>query len=1094
MSVQASRQAFKVVLIYIIAAGAWILFSDELVVRLVHDPEARLWLSIFKGSAFVAVTGSLLYLTLRHFLTRWARQVEQLKAAAATTRSVLEKLRQNEEQLRLVAEATADGLWDWNLQTGVADLSPRYWEITGYAPGETVADLAFLKRQVHPDDWAVVQATMNEHLAGKTPHSLLEYRMFTKDGTEKWIWGRGKVVARAADGKPLRMTGTISDITARKRAEQQMLDATNYAQTLLAASPIGIITYRADGQAVSANAAAAKLVGTTVENVRRQNFRGQESWQPSNFLALADQALATGQEQLCENQTVSSFGQALCVSLRFVPFHYQGSPHLLLLAQDSSERRRAEKKIHESEARYHQLFELESDAVVLLDSETHRFVEVNQSAQRLYGYTREEFLQMQAEQVSAEPEKTRATVGTGCVSVPLRWHRKKNGERFPVEITASSIQHQGRRVELAAIRDITDRQQAMEKLQETAAQLLEAQHLAGLGHYRFDAQAGTWTSSEQLDEIFGILDPAFVRDVTGWMDIIHPQDRAELRRYLNDVVLKGHAPFDRIYRIIRLNDRQERWVHGLGKLVLDHAGRTQLMVGVIQDITERKRAEEQMHVQLSALAATANGIVITDRAGDITWVNPSFTRITGYSAEEAIGQNPRVLKSGEHPREFYGNLWATVLAGNVWHSELVNKRKDGQLYTEEMTITPVRGAAGQLTHFVAIKQDVTARRKLENHLRRAQKMEAIGTLAGGIAHDFNNMLGAMFGFGYLLRQDTQGNPAAQESVEEILKAAGRAKELVKQILTFSRQCETSRQAIHLDTVVKEAMKFLRASLPADIQTEIKLAADAPAVLADPTQIYQVTLNLATNALHAMEGRRGQITVTLEAFQPEEPFLKTHLEFHPVQYARLTVADTGHGMDARTLERIFEPFFTTKPVGHGTGLGLAVVHGIVQSHEGVITVESQVGQGTTFSVYFPAQTTPAAVTAAAADQPVQGRGQNILLVDDEPALTASLGQLLARLNYQVTTRNHARAALELFGKNPAQFDLIITDLTMPEINGLEVARQCHILRPDLPVVLTSGHAPELTAEKLRAAGIYELLEKPVSPQTIAEALQRALAKA
>jgi CheY-like chemotaxis protein len=256
----------------------------------------------------------------------------------------------------------------------------------------------------------------------------------------------------------------------------------------------------------------------------------------------------------------------------------------------------------------------------------------------------------------------------------------------------------------------------------------------------------------------------------------------------------------------------------------------------------------------------------------------------------------------------------------------------------------------------------------------------------------------------------------------------------------------------------------------------------------------VTLNLATNALHAMEGRRGQITVTLEAFQPEEPFLKTHLEFHPVQYARLTVADTGHGMDARTLERIFEPFFTTKPVGHGTGLGLAVVHGIVQSHEGVITVESQVGQGTTFSVYFPAQTTPAAVTTAAADQPVQGRGQNILLVDDEPALTASLGQLLARLNYQVTTRNHARAALELFGKNPAQFDLIITDLTMPEINGLEVARQCHILRPDLPVVLTSGHAPELTAEKLRAAGIYELLEKPVSPQTIAEALQRALAKA
>jgi len=520
-------------------------------------------------------------------------------------------------------------------------------------------------------------------------------------------------------------------------------------------------------------------------------------------------------------------------------------------------------------------------------------------------------------------------------------------------------------------------------------------------------------------------------------------------------------------------------------------GGERCLLGSVLDITERKQAEQQLKLQFSALTATANAIVITNHEGKIEWVNPAFTKLTGYTAEEAIGGNPRLLKSGEHGPSFYANLWVTVLTGNVWHGELINKRKDGQLYTEDMTITPVRDADGQIAHFVAVKQDVTERRQLEKRMQQAQKMEAIGTLAGGIAHDFNNMLGAMFGYAHLLQQDTAGIPLAQESIGEILKAATRAKDLVQQILTFSRQRAQKPEIIKLDTIVKEAIKFLRASLPAHIKIEMELSAEAPAVLADPTQIYQVTMNLATNALHAMEDHPGRLLVGLDALQPEAKLRQAHPELKPMLYTRLTVADTGHGMDAKTLGRIFEPFFTTKPVGKGTGLGLATVHGIVQAHEGVITVESQVGQGTTFHLYFPAQARAETVIAAGTVAIRQGHGENILVLDDEPALTSVLQKSLRRLDYQVATSNHAGDAIRLFRENTAKFELVITDLSMPEMNGLEVARQLRALRPDLPVILVSGYSVAVDAERLRAAGICERLDKPVSLAALAEVVDRVL---
>jgi PAS domain S-box-containing protein len=506
----------------------------------------------------------------------------------------------------------------------------------------------------------------------------------------------------------------------------------------------------------------------------------------------------------------------------------------------------------------------------------------------------------------------------------------------------------------------------------------------------------------------------------------------------------------------------------------------QALQEINQELANQKFALDQ-HALVSA----------TDIKGKITYCNERFCQVSGYSPPELLGQDHRLLNSGTHPQEFFAELWQTLACGQVWRGEICNRAKSGAFYWVNSTIVPLLGLDGKPHTYISIREDITERRLLESRLRQAQKMEAIGRLAGGIAHDFNNILAAIIGYSDLLKQDTAGNAAAQEDIAQILGASTRAKEIVQQILTFSRQHEPKREVIQLDAVLIDAMKLLRASLPAQIKIEMNLAAHPPTVLADATQIYQVILNLAANALHAMEGQPGTLTIELEPFRPDAAFLRAHPDLFDANYARLNITDTGHGMDAQVIERIFEPFYTTKPVGKGTGLGLAVVDGIVRSQSGVITVESVVGQGTTFRLYFPAHTADSPAPETVKGNLAPGHGERILLVDDEPAITALLQRMLVLLNYQVTVSNQPRAAADLFSQQPEQFDVLITDLTMPELSGLELAGKIHSLRPELPIILASGFVPNLQREELQAAGIVEIVGKPIMMDNLAELLRRTL---
>ncbi len=398
--------------------------------------------------------------------------------------------------------------------------------------------------------------------------------------------------------------------------------------------------------------------------------------------------------------------------------------------------------------------------------------------------------------------------------------------------------------------------------------------------------------------------------------------------------------------------------------------------------------------------------------------------------------------------------------------------------------------AGTLVDVSERKRADARNAQLQEQLRQTQKLEALGTLAGGIAHDFNNILSAIVAYTQLAQFDNPDHSELQSQLAEVLRSSARAANLVQQILSFSRRHHQERTTCSLSPMLREALQLLRSTLPATIEIREDVAPNLPEVLADPTQIHQVIMNLCTNASHAMQGR-GELRLELSRYRLATTAVSPHVELRPGNYLRLTVTDNGAGMDEQVLSRIFEPFFTTKGLGEGTGLGLAVAHGIIKEHEGIITVSSQLGRGTTFSVYLPAVTVAESlIDDALADIPL-GHGEHVLFVDDENALCSAAKHLLARLGYQPHVFQDSEAAWQAFQAEPHTFDVLVTDLTMPLRTGLELADDVLRLRPDLPVIVASGYSATLTSERFEGHNIRELLVKPLDYRTLAVALARAL---
>ncbi len=569
-----------------------------------------------------------------------------------------------------------------------------------------------------------------------------------------------------------------------------------------------------------------------------------------------------------------------------------------------------------------------------------------------------------------------------------------------------------------------------------------------------------------------------------------PESRDRMQRAIDDHV---QGKTDRFAYETRLQKKTGEWfwLYSLGRVhESDESGNPLTILGTSIDITQIKQAQEELNLLATALEQAWECIVITDRKANIVYANPAFERITGYSIGEVLGKNPRMLQSGKHEPGHYSELWDCLQQGKVWRGHFINRRKDGSLFEEDSTITPLDNGSGEIMNFIAVKRDVTDQMRMERQLRQSQKMEAIGTLAGGIAHDFNNILTAINGYTELSLLPGTDPARLHSNLEQVLRAASRARDLVSQILAFSRQTEQEMRPVSLGPIIKEAVRFLRASLLASIEIRQHIDADSDVVHADPTQLHQVLMNLCTNAGYAMRDNGGVLDIRLSKVTYDGSVAFGRASLKSGTYLRLSISDTGHGMERDVLEHIFEPYFTTKSRGEGTGLGLAVVHGIVQNHGGEITVYSELGKGATFEIMLPVIEVRQG-DAEAKPPSIAGGTESILVVDDEPALVQMAAFILEPLGYTVHTAHEPEKALDLFSLHDV--DLVITDKVMPRMTGFVFADELKKIRPSLPIILCTGYAEKTDTDRARKAGICKVLSKPFNLQEIASAVREALDK-
>ncbi|BDU74257.1 PAS domain S-box protein [Mesoterricola silvestris] len=505
-----------------------------------------------------------------------------------------------------------------------------------------------------------------------------------------------------------------------------------------------------------------------------------------------------------------------------------------------------------------------------------------------------------------------------------------------------------------------------------------------------------------------------------------------------------------------------------------------LRVWQFRDITSRARADRFVNRLSQAVEQSPVSILITDTAGNIEFINTQFTELTGFALDEALGQTPRILKSGLTDPRTYAELWAAITAGDVWVGELQNRKKDGELFWERATISPMRDADGVITHFLGMKQDITRQKQLEQQLRHSQKLEAVGLLAGGVAHDFNNVLQVINGYGTLMQLGQGPDDPDRDALAEILKAAERAAQLTHSLLAFSRKQVMSPRTLDLNTVVGNVEKLLRRIIGADVRLEVARHPEALPVHVDLGQMEQVFMNLATNARDAMPAG-GTLTLATRPFRLDEAFRAARGFGRPGDYALLEVKDSGEGMDEETQKRIFDPFFTTREMGRGTGLGLASVYGIVKQHKGYILVNSEPGAGSAFRVLVPisASDTPDPQERDRGESGVRGT-ETILVVEDELPVRAMTELVLARSGYRVLLAADGQEAVDVFRANRDAIDFILMDIIMPRKGGRQAYEEIRRERPGVKVLFISGYTADFIQDRGELDPGMDLIMKPVQP--------------
>ncbi|MBU5637515.1 PAS domain S-box protein [Geomonas sp. Red69] len=674
------------------------------------------------------------------------------------------------------------------------------------------------------------------------------------------------------------------------------------------------------------------------------------------------------------------------------------------------------------------------------------------------------------------------------------WYEDPDGKGHYITLNAAQIRdRQGRVVgAIQSLEDITERKQAEDAHEKTRRQLQLILDAAGEGINGVDmqgritfvnpaaAQMVGWTQEELLGQHQHSLMHHTREDGSPFPEQECPLSAAcyDGRPYQGSDELFWRKDGSSFYAEYNCRPLREG-----GELVG--------AVVVYKDVTERRQADEQLLKLSQAVMQSPVAIIITDATGKIEFVNPRFTEVAGYTSDEVIGQNPRILQSGRTSPELYQGMWDTITSGRVWTGELYNRHKNGTTFWQHATISPILNSSGTISHFMAFMESIGDRKKLEEQLRQAQKMEAIGQLAGGVAHDFNNILTVILGFGQLLQHSLPKGDPMLDHMEQILDAADRATHLTRSLLAFSRKQVMVMQQVELNELTRRHAKFLVRIIGEDVTLKTSFSNQELLVMADSGQLEQVLMNLATNARDAMP-TGGELTIKTELVTLDKEFHRQYGYGVPGRYALITVADSGTGMDAETQQKIFEPFFTTKLPGRGTGLGMSIVYGIIKQHGGYITVFSQVGFGTTFSIYLPLITEKVQPSEKPATFIPEGGSETILVVEDDAAVGRLVESVLKRYGYQVILASSGDDALHLFESRWQEISLALLDVIMPKMNGKQLCEELRRLSPQLKVLFLSGYTADIIQDK----GIFleegvDIIKKPARPIELARKVREML---
>ena len=768
-----------------------------------------------------------------------------------------------------------------------------------------------------------------------------------------------------------------------------------------------------------------------------------------------------------------------------------------------------EQALVDSERNYREIFNTTKDALFVHNAQSGEILEINKTVEELYGYSREEALHRKAGDLSSgEPPYSQQdahrwiqkTLREGPQS--FEWlARRKNGELFWTEVVLSATSIGGTGRVLAVVRDITARKQTEEALHERDELLRQAVNVSQIGIFDHDQRTDTiyWSPQQRTIHGWGQDEPVTLQ---AFLDHVHPEDRESITASVG----RAHDPagdgiWDAELRILR-RDGTVRWLKERSQTFFEGKGdarRPVRTIGAVLDITERKKTEEEQQKLVSVIEMSRDFIAIADLDGRILYVNEAGLELVGLdSFEESRTKSIQDFLMETDHRRLETEMLPTIFGTGTWIGELALRHfKTGTPIPVEMNAFTIKDTKSDKPIALAnISRDITERKhaeeekqKLQSQLVQAQKMESIGQLAGGVAHDFNNILTAIIGYGSILQKKIAANDPLRINVDQILEAAGRAAQLTRSLLAFSRKQVLNMKPTHLNGIIAGQEQFLRRIIGEDIEMRTILRSDA-FIMADSGQIEQVLMNLATNARDAMP-KGGQLTVETDLLEITDAFISAHGFGTPGTYAVISITDTGIGMNEEAKQKIFEPFFTTKEVGRGTGLGMAIVYGIVKQHKGYINVYSQVGKGTTFKIYFPVHSGQVEQREKSISaSPVMTGTETILLAEDDATLRTFFRDILTERGYTVVVAENGEAAIRKFSKRKDEIQLIVVDMIMPKKSGREVFEAVQKMKPGTKVIFSSGY----TADKVQQEGLpvgSEFIAKPASPQEYLNKIREVL---